>query len=61
MLYDQPKFVHEMMDYLGDFFIQVLERAVKDVDIDFAMFLGRYVLQDGPVALTNLFPGVHAA
>ena len=49
MLYDQPKFVHEMMDYLGDFFIQVLDRAVSEVDIDFAMFWEDMCYKNGPL------------
>ena len=36
--YDGPDFVKEMMDYLGDFFVEVLGRAVSEVDIDYACF-----------------------
>ena len=36
--YDEPALVHEMMEYLADFFISVLSRAVSEVEIDFAMF-----------------------
>ncbi|MCX7918640.1 MAG: hypothetical protein N3A72_03310 [bacterium] len=37
MFYDSPEFVHEMMEYLTEFYIQVIRRAVVEIpDIDYA-------------------------
>jgi uroporphyrinogen decarboxylase len=37
MLYDDPKWVHEMMECLADHFVAVLKKVVFDVDFDFAV------------------------
>lgn len=36
--YDQPLLVHEMIDFLADFVIEVLNKAVEEVDFDFFNF-----------------------
>jgi len=38
MFYEEPALVHEMMDYMGDFFSKVIKKAVSEVDIDLALF-----------------------
>jgi hypothetical protein len=38
LFYDDPGLVSEMMSYLADFYVTVLERAVSEVDVDFALF-----------------------
>ncbi len=48
-LYDDPDLVHEMMDYLAEFFIRVLEKAVEEVEIDFAMFWEDMCYKAGPL------------
>jgi hypothetical protein len=55
LLYDDPDLVHEMMDYLGDFFVQVLERAVREVPIDFAMFWEDMCYNAGPLISPAMF------
>jgi hypothetical protein len=55
MIYDNPKLVHEMMDYLADFFIQVLEKAVTEVDPDFAMFWEDMCYKNGPMLSPAMF------
>ncbi len=55
MLYDDPDLVHEMMDYLGDFFIQVLAKAVAEVRIDFAMFWEDMCYNAGPLLSPAMF------
>jgi hypothetical protein len=55
LIYDQPRFVHEMMDYLADFFIQVLERAVSEVDIDIAIFWEDMCYKNGPLLSPSSF------
>lgn len=38
LFYDDPNFIHEMMEYLEDFFLELIKKAVKEVDFDFASF-----------------------
>lgn len=38
MFYDNPSLVHEMMDYIADFSIEVLRKAVEEVEIDCVCF-----------------------
>jgi len=32
--YDEPELIHEMMDFLTDFWLAIYERALKDIQID---------------------------
>lgn len=34
MFYDDPTFVHDMMEYVTDFTITLLDRALRDVEVD---------------------------
>jgi len=38
LMIDEPSFVHEMMEYVADFTIAVLRRALKEVEVDFVFF-----------------------
>jgi hypothetical protein len=55
MLFDDPGLVHEMMDTLTDFFIQVLHKAVDEVEIDFAMFWEDMCYKAGPLLSPTMF------
>ena len=55
MTYDEPLLVHEMMDYLGDYYIQILEKAVNEVDVDFAMFWEDMCYKSGPLLSPAMF------
>ena len=55
MFYDDPGLVHEMMDYLADFYIQVLHRALHEVRIDFAMFWEDMCYNAGPLISPAMF------
>ncbi len=55
LLYDEPRLVHEMMDYLADFFVQILHKAVHDVDIDFALFWEDMCYKAGPLLSPTMF------
>jgi uroporphyrinogen-III decarboxylase len=55
MLYEDPGLVQEMMDYLGDFFIEVLRKAVTEVEIDFAMFWEDMCYKSGPLLSPAMF------
>jgi hypothetical protein len=55
LLYDQPELVREMMDYLGDFYVEVLHRALHEVEIDFAMFWEDMCYKSGPLLSPKMF------
>jgi hypothetical protein len=55
MTYDQPGLVHEMMDYLGDYYVQILTRAVSEIDVDFAMFWEDMCYKTGPLISPAMF------
>jgi hypothetical protein len=55
LLYDQPLLVREMMDYLGDFYIEVLHKALNEVQIDFAMFWEDMCYKSGPLLSPKMF------
>ena len=55
MLYEDPGLVQEMMDTLGNFFIEVLHKAVTEVEIDFAMFWEDMCYKAGPLLSPAMF------
>jgi uroporphyrinogen-III decarboxylase len=55
MLYDDPDLIHEMMEYLAGFFIQILHKALDEVDIDFAMFWEDMCYKGGPLISPAMF------
>jgi hypothetical protein len=55
MLYDDPGLIHEMMDYLADFYMQVLHRALDEVQIDIAMFWEDMCYKTGPLLSPAMF------
>jgi len=55
LAFDEPSLIQEMMDYLSDFFIQVLTRAVTEVDIDFALFWEDMCYKACPLLSPSMF------
>lgn len=55
MFYDDPDLIHDMMDYLADFFIKVLHRALDEVDVDFALFWEDMCYKSGPLISPSMF------
>ncbi|MFQ6043664.1 MAG: uroporphyrinogen decarboxylase family protein, partial [Candidatus Poribacteria bacterium] len=47
--YDQPKLLHEAMDFLADFFVDVTQRAVSELDIDYFNFFEDMACKSGPL------------
>lgn len=47
--YDQPQLLHEAMDFLADFFIDVTQRAVSQLDIDYFNFFEDMACKSGPL------------
>ena len=55
LLYDDSELVHEMMETLTDFYIQVLDKAVSEVDVDFAIFWEDMCYKTGPLLSPAMF------
>jgi Uroporphyrinogen decarboxylase (URO-D) len=47
--HDQPKLVHEMMDLIADFTIEVLHRALDEVEIDYFNYFEDCAYKTGPL------------
>lgn len=55
MLYDDPVLVKEICDYIGDFVLKVIEKAVSEVDLDFALIWEDLGFKTGPLISPALF------
>ena len=55
LYYDDPDLVHEMTDYIADFVLQVVSRAVEEVDLDFATFWEDMAMKTGSLISPDLF------
>ena len=49
LFYDDPIWVHDMMEYLTEFYCRTIERAVKEVDFDYAIFGEDIAYKNGPL------------
>jgi len=47
--YDQPRLIQEMIDFLTDFLIKVLQKAVEEVDFDFFHFVEDIAYKGAPL------------
>jgi len=47
--YDQPLLIHEMIDFLTDFIIKVLQKAVEEIDFDFFNFPEDFAYKGAPL------------
>ncbi|MCE5257736.1 MAG: hypothetical protein LLG44_01570 [Chloroflexi bacterium] len=54
-LYDDPEWMHEMMDYLADFVIATVTRAVEEVDIDMVFMWEDMAYKAGPLISPRMF------
>jgi len=55
MLYDDPGFVEEIMEYWTEFVLAVIRRAVEEVDIDYAHFWEDMCYNAGPLISPEMF------
>jgi uroporphyrinogen decarboxylase len=55
LYYDDPELVREMTDYIADFVLQVISRAVEEVDLDFAGFWEDMAMKTGSLISPQLF------
>lgn len=53
--YDEPDWMHEVMDYLADFYCAVLRRALCDFDVDVALFWEDMCFKNGPLISPDMF------
>lgn len=53
--YDDPHLVHEMMDFIADFTIETLHRALDEVEIDCFSFAEDFAYKTGPLISPELF------
>ncbi len=54
-LYDDPGLIEDMMEYITWFIVKVVEKAVKEVDIDFAVFWEDMAYKTGPLISPDHF------
>ena len=55
-MYEEPEWICEVVDYLADFYIKILKRAVTDIpDIDAAMFWEDMCYKNGPLCSPAMF------
>ena len=47
--YDQPELVHEMVEFVADFTIETLHRALDDVEIDYFNYFEDFAGKTGPL------------
>jgi len=56
LFYDDPDWVHEMMDYLAKFYCQVIRKALEEIkDIDFATFWEDMCYKTGSLLSPDMF------
>jgi hypothetical protein len=46
--YDYPELMHEMMEFIADFTIEVSRQAVEEVDFDYVMIAEDFAMKSGP-------------
>jgi len=54
-LYDDPEWIQEMMDYLAEFVVATLRRAVEEVDIDYVTMWEDMAYKAGPLISPRMF------
>ena len=53
--YDQPELMHEMMEFLGDFFIETLRPVVEKIRCDYFTFNEDCAMKAGPLLSPSTF------
>ncbi|MBM4078436.1 MAG: hypothetical protein FJ278_01970 [Planctomycetes bacterium] len=54
-LYDEPMLAHRVMDYVSDFFLECLGKALREVQPDYAVFGEPIAHNQGPVISPKMF------
>ncbi len=53
--YDQPKLVHEILDFMVEFFMGVTEHALREVEVDAFTFNEDFAYKNGPLISPQIF------
>jgi uroporphyrinogen-III decarboxylase len=53
--YDMPDLMHEMIDYMTDFSMRLMEKALKEIDYDYAMGWEDIAFNNGPMISPAMF------
>lgn len=53
--YDQPGLVHEMVEFVADFTMETLHRALHDVEIDYFNYFEDFACKGGPLFSPDIF------
>lgn len=54
-MYDDPEWIHEMMDYIADFIVTLITPALEEVDIDYATMWEDMAYKSGPIISPKMF------
>lgn len=54
-LYDDPDWIHEMMDYVAEFIVAVITPALEQVDVDYATMWEDMAYKSGPIISPAMF------
>ncbi|MGB9642049.1 MAG: uroporphyrinogen decarboxylase family protein [Candidatus Ratteibacteria bacterium] len=55
VFYDDSSFAEEMLDFLVEFFMQLTDRALKDVDVDWYNYFEDFAYKTGPLISPHIF------
>jgi len=53
--YDQPNLVHEMLDFMVEFFMKVTEKALKEVEVDVCILNEDFAYKSGTLISPKIF------
>ncbi|MGQ9629542.1 MAG: uroporphyrinogen decarboxylase family protein [bacterium] len=53
--YDQPKLIHEILDFMVEFFMRVAEKALKEVEVDVCILNEDFAYKSGPLISPKIF------
>ena len=55
MFYDDPRLMHEMLDFIADFIIEAAARALQDVEVDYFNWFEDFAFKTGPLVSPPIF------
>jgi uroporphyrinogen decarboxylase len=55
IFYDDPALVEEMLDFMTDFFIELTERALRDVEVDWYNYFEDFAGKGGPLVSPQIY------
>ena len=55
LFYDDPAWVHDMMDHLADFYVKLYDQVLSIVDVDYALHWEDMCFKNGPLISPKMF------